>query len=141
MVAFKGSTTEGSSAEVNLIGKGTYLEGKIKTESSLRIDGRVKGSIKCENMLRIGENGSVEGDVECTNANVGGKIDGQITAKGKLVLEAKSRLVGDLKASKLVIEEGAVFDGTADMGAGKTMSSNLPKQGSAAADIPKKENE
>ena len=110
---------EGVSAELNFIGKGTVVEGNVSTESSIRIDGRIKGSLTCKNTLTIGENGEIEGDVKATNAIVGGKIKGKVIIQEKLVLEAKSSLRGELKAKKLIIDEGATFDGTSNMAAEK----------------------
>jgi cytoskeletal protein CcmA (bactofilin family) len=115
-VALKSTGSNGVSAELNFIGKGTFVEGNISTESSIRIDGKIKGSLICKNTLTIGDSGEIEGDVEATNAIVGGKIKGKVIIKEKLVLEAKSSLHGELKAKKLIIDEGAVFDGTSSMG-------------------------
>ncbi len=114
-MAFK-SNTETGSTELNFIGKGTYVNGEIITESSLRVDGKVKGKIVCKKTLTIGEGGEVEGEVQATNAIVGGKVNGKLYISQKLVLESKSSLIGELKASKLIIDEGAVFQGTSDMG-------------------------
>ncbi|MCB0283264.1 MAG: polymer-forming cytoskeletal protein [Calditrichaeota bacterium] len=114
-MALKGNAG-GNATELNFIGKGTYIEGNIKTESSLRVDGIVKGKLICKNTLTLGENGEIEGDVEAANAIIGGKIKGKILVGDKLVLESKSSLTGELKAKKLIIDEGAVFDGTSDMG-------------------------
>ncbi len=122
-MAFKSTTTESGSTELNFIGKGTVVNGEILTESSLRIDGRVKGKIICKNTLTIGETGQVEGEVEANNAIVGGKVNGKLFIKQKLVLESKSSLIGELKASKLIIDEGAVFQGTSDMGIGSSPAS------------------
>ncbi|MHB2153261.1 bactofilin family protein [Calditrichota bacterium GD2] len=116
-MAFKGSS-ESSSSELNFIGKGTVINGEIATESSLRIDGTVKGKIICKNTLTVGETGRVEGEIQANNAIIGGKIEGKVNVSQKLVLESKSSLIGELKASKLIIDEGAVFQGTSDMGAG-----------------------
>ena len=114
-MAFKTSQESGST-ELNFIGKGTIVDGEIHTESSLRIDGTVKGKIVCKNTLTVGETGKVEGEIQATNAIVGGKIQGKIFVNQKLVLESKSSLIGELKASKLIIDEGAVFQGNSDMG-------------------------
>ncbi len=121
-MAFK-TSTETASSELNFIGKGTLVKGEISTESSLRVDGTVKGKIICKNTLTIGETGRVEGEIQAANAIVGGKIQGKIHVNQKLVLESKSSLIGELKASKLIIDEGAVFQGSSDMGvAGKEFS-------------------
>ncbi len=115
-MAFKSSDSDSGSTELNFIGKGTVVNGEISTESSLRVDGRVKGKIICKNTLTVGETGQVEGEVDANNAIIGGKVNGKLFIKQKLVLESKSSLIGELKASKLIIDEGAVFQGTSDMG-------------------------
>jgi cytoskeletal protein CcmA (bactofilin family) len=114
-VAIKSSGSEGVSAELNFIGKGTVVEGNVSTESSIRVDGKIKGSLTCKNTLTIGENGEIEGDVKAVNAIIGGRVKGKVIIQEKLVLESKSSLNGELKAKKLIIDEGATFDGTSNM--------------------------
>jgi cytoskeletal protein CcmA (bactofilin family) len=114
-VAIKSSGSEGVSAELYFIGKGTVVEGNVSTESSIRIDGKIKGSLTCKNTLTIGENGEIEGDVKAVNAIIGGRVKGKVIIQEKLVLESKSSLNGELKAKKLIIDEGATFDGTSNM--------------------------
>jgi len=110
-----------STNELNFIGAGTYVEGTVETKGSLRIDGRVKGAVKAGDTLTIGSKGEISGEVHARMAVVGGKIEGDIRVDEKLVLEANSTLVGNLKAKKLVIDEGALFQGKSDMGAPKTI--------------------
>lgn len=98
-----------------LIGKGSYFEGNLKIEHSLRVDGKVKGNIRSSDSIIIGKDGEVEGEIYVKNAVVGGKIKGKLVASGKVTLESTSEFVGQLRASKLVIDEGAVFDGTSQM--------------------------
>jgi len=105
-----------SSTELNFLGGGTVVEGTIKTDNSVRVDGKLKGKLICKNTLTVGLNGEIDGEVQAKNAIVGGKIKGKVSIVEKLVLESKSVLIGELKASKLIIDEGAVFDGTSDMG-------------------------
>lgn len=105
-----------SSNELNFLGEGTYVEGTVETKGSLRIDGRVKGAIKTADTLTVGSNGVVSGEVHARVAVVGGRVEGNIQVDDKLVLEANSTLVGNLKAKKLIIDEGAVFQGKSDMG-------------------------
>ncbi len=114
-MSFKANSSEGTSTQINFIGKGTVIEGSIRTESSLRIDGKVKGTVICKNTLTIGEPGMVEGDIEAQNAVISGQIKGKVIISEKVVLESKSSLIGDLKCRKLIIDEGAVFDGYASM--------------------------
>ena len=114
-MALKNNIVESASTELNFFGGGTRLEGTIRADSSVRIDGKLKGKLQCKNTLTVGANGEIEGEVEAKNAIVGGKIKGKIIVSEKLVLESKAVLIGDLKASKLIIDEGAIFDGTSLM--------------------------
>jgi cytoskeletal protein CcmA (bactofilin family) len=107
------------SNELNFLGTGTFVEGTVETKGSLRIDGRVKGAVKTADTLTIGAKGEVYGEVQARMAIVGGKIDGNVNAEEKLVLEANSILIGNLKTKKLVIDDGAIFQGKSDMGAPK----------------------
>jgi len=99
-----------------IIGKGSSFEGTIKVQSTLRVDGKVKGSIATSDSLVVGKEGNIDGDVSVRNAIVGGKLKGKLVASGKVVLEANSVFNGELKTAKLVIDEGAVFEGSCSMG-------------------------
>lgn len=115
-MAGKINSVETGSTELNFLGSGTKVEGTVRAENSVRIDGTLKGKLICKNTLTVGVNGVIEGEVEAQNAIIGGKINGKVKVAEKLVLEAKSKLIGELKASKLIIDEGAVFEGTSSMG-------------------------
>lgn len=98
-----------------LIGKGSTIEGTLKVPSSIRIDGLIRGKIAATEALVIGKEGDVEGEVRAKNVVVGGKMAGKIFASGKVVLEARAVYHGDIKTSKIVINDGAVFEGTCSM--------------------------
>ena len=110
------NNSSSQSTELNFIGKGTHIDGNIKTDSSIHVAGSIKGKLICKNTVTISESGDVNGDIEAVNAVVGGRVKGKVVVSEKIVLEPKSSLVGELKAKKLIIDEGAVFDGTSDMG-------------------------
>lgn len=110
--------------ELNLLGEGTFLEGKIKSKGSIRIDGKLKGSIVTADVLTIGSKGFVSGEVEAREAILGGKIEGNIKAIEKLVLEPNSILIGNIETKKLIIDEGAIFQGKANMGLTASNSDN-----------------
>jgi cytoskeletal protein CcmA (bactofilin family) len=115
-LAIKGNSIESSSTDLNFLGRGTVIEGTIRADNSVRVDGVLKGKLVCKNTLTVGMNGELEGEIEAKNAIIGGKLKGKINVAEKLVLESKSSLIGELRASKLIIEEGAVFEGTSSMG-------------------------
>ena len=101
--------------ELNLIGAGTVVDGKIRSQGSVRIDGKVVGEIVASESLAVGETGEVEGNVTAKNVTVGGKIRGSISAGEKIVFEGKAVVRGDVRAAKLVVDEGCVFDGKVSM--------------------------
>jgi cytoskeletal protein CcmA (bactofilin family) len=98
-----------------IIGKGSVVDGTVKVQSSLRVDGRIKGQVTTTDSLVIGKEGEIEGEIRVKNAIVGGRVKGKVFASGKVVLEAKSSFHGELKTSKLVIDEGAIFEGVCSM--------------------------
>jgi len=101
--------------QVNIISHGSRFEGKITSSGSLRVDGQVTGDVTLTGDLVIGANGEINGNVDAQTATVGGKITGNINVKNKLIMENKARIKGDIRASKLVIDEGAIFDGKCEM--------------------------
>ncbi len=101
--------------DLTLIAANTSFEGKIKTEGSIRIDGKFVGDINAKANAAIGQTGSIDGTLSARNITIAGKISGSVTATEKLVLEAKSVMQGDIRATKLVVDEGAIFDGKCDM--------------------------
>lgn len=102
---------------LNRIVEGTVIEGEIKSDSNIRIDGVVKGTITTKGRLVVGPTGNIEGEVICSNADVEGVINGKITVNDLLSLKATARLTGDIITKKLAIEPGATFSGSCNMGA------------------------
>ncbi|GAB4368638.1 MAG: polymer-forming cytoskeletal protein [Calditrichia bacterium] len=111
-----GSATK-TSNELNFLGEGTYVEGIVETTGSLRVDGKIKGSVKTGDTLTIGASGLVSGEVHARSLILGGTIEGNVRVDEKIVLESKSTLIGNIKTKNLVIDEGAIFQGKSDMGA------------------------
>ena len=103
--------TESAASELNLVAAGTVFEGKLRTPGSIRIDGKIIGEVTATQNIAVGNSGEVEGNITAKNVTIGGKSKGLAVAQEKLVLETKAVVRGDIRAAKLVIEEGAVFDG------------------------------
>ncbi len=103
-------------SDVNtLIGEGCVFEGNLNLSTATRIDGKVKGNIRSEGMLIIGESGSVEGDINCSEILIHGMVNGNIEAR-RIELKKGATLNGDVKTDVFVIEEGAVYNGHCSMG-------------------------
>jgi len=101
--------------ELNLIAAGTVVEGKIRSQGSVRVDGKVVGEVAASESLAVGVTGEIEGNVSAKNVTVGGKIRGSINAAEKVVFEGRSSVRGDIRATRLVIDEGCIFDGRVTM--------------------------
>lgn len=115
------------SNELNLIGPGTVIEGKLRSRGNIRIDGKVVGELYASETISVGLTGEIEGLVSAKNVSVGGKVKGSINAQEKLVFENKAVVQGDIKAAKLVIDEGAIFDGKCSMTNAKP-TAQVPEQ-------------
>ena len=112
--------------ELNLITGGTVFEGKLRTPGSIRIDGKVVGEITATQNVSLGSAGDIDGNVSARNVTIGGKLKGTIVAQEKLVFESKAVVRGDIKAAKLVVDEGAVFDGKCVMAEMKPVAGTPP---------------
>lgn len=108
------------SPQINMVGEGAVVEGTLNAGSDIRIRGKVVGKLNVEGRAIVAQEGEVNGDLVATNADVAGTVHGQIDVSGTLVLKATAQVTADIKTSRLVVEEGAVFDGKCKMG-GKTM--------------------
>ena len=99
-----------------LIGSGTTLKGDISSNSDLRIDGTIIGNIKSNSKIIIGSTGSVEGDIEGNQADITGKVQGNIKIKDLLQLKGECIIHGNITAGKLQVEPTATFNGQCHMG-------------------------
>ena len=99
-----------------LIGAGTTLKGDISSNSDLRIDGTIIGNINSSAKVVIGANGVVEGDIFGNQADIIGKVTGNIKSKDLLQLRGDCTVTGNLYAGKLQIEPSATFNGQCHMG-------------------------
>ena len=106
----------GDSEEITIISNGVKIECKISSSGSIRLDGIIQGDINCQGNVTIGELGEVYGKVDGQSITIGGKVQGIISSKEKLILESKANLKGDVFTKILVVEAGARFDGKSNMG-------------------------
>lgn len=101
----------------NVIGKGTVLEGNIETFGNIRIEGKIIGNVKSKSKIALGSSSHIDGNVIAQNADIEGEVKGRIEISDLLVLKATATVHGDIITGKLVVEPGAVFNGSCKMGA------------------------
>jgi len=99
----------------NLISAGTVVKGDIEAMGDIRIDGKVIGTLKSNGKVVIGQQGVVEGDIVCKNADISGNAKGTVRVEELTSLKATSRLEVELFTKQLFIEVGAIFTGKCDM--------------------------
>jgi cytoskeletal protein CcmA (bactofilin family) len=101
----------------NTIGKGTFLEGNIETYGNIRVEGQVVGNVKSKSKVALGTSSHVNGNIIAQNADIEGEVKGRLEVSELLVLKATAVINGDIVTGKLVVEPGAVFNGSCKMGA------------------------
>lgn len=102
--------------QINLVGKGTVFEGTVRAENDVRASGQVIGTLRVQGKAMIAESGSVDGEIIATNADVAGRVQGDIEIEERLVLKSTARVEGNIETDRLVVEEGAQFTGECTMG-------------------------
>jgi cytoskeletal protein CcmA (bactofilin family) len=103
------------SATKNILSADVEIKGSIKFTNELIIDGKVEGEIVSSGSLTVGENAEIRGEIKTKSVSVLGKVHGNITVDERCELRARAVLMGDLKAARLVIEEGATFVGKSEV--------------------------
>jgi len=99
----------------NLLSADVEIKGSIKFQNELVIDGKVEGEITSAGVLTVGENAEIRGEIKTKSVTVLGKVHGNITVEERCELKGRAVLQGDLKAARLVIEDGATFVGKSEV--------------------------
>ena len=119
------------------IGKSVVFDGELTSDEDLKFDGTLKGHLHIRNAnLTIGDGATVEADVRARQVIVQGTVQGSIAAGERIELAASSKVTGSLSAERVVIADGARFNGSVDMGR-RTIASKMAqyKSGQPAARV------
>jgi cytoskeletal protein CcmA (bactofilin family) len=117
-----------ASPSKNLLNTDVEIKGNIKFSGELTFDGKLEGDVQTEGALHLGDNANVNGNINAQAVIVRGKVNGNITAKEKVEIKARTELFGDIRAAKLVIEEGVTFVGKIDVNPNKVSPSAPPNR-------------
>ncbi|PWJ45021.1 cytoskeletal protein CcmA (bactofilin family) [Sediminitomix flava] len=104
------------SQSTNQIAKGTKITGDIETSGIFRLDGELKGNILSKSKVAMGPGSVVEGDLVAKNAEIEGEVKGKVIVEELLVLKPSAVVHGNIQATKMIMESGAQFNGTCQMG-------------------------
>ena len=116
---------------VTIVGSEAHFNGTMMVRGSLRVEGEVEGNINEAQTVIIGKGGSVQGDIRAERVVVGGSVTGDVFATEQLELIAGGRIIGAIRTKKLLIEEGAVFEGQCGRGP-EALEERIPVNGAAA---------
>jgi cytoskeletal protein CcmA (bactofilin family) len=114
------------------LGKNVTVKGQIFAREDLTIDGEVEGTVECqEHRLTIGPNARVQAGLKAREIIIQGSIQGNVDASDKIDIKKEAKLVGDIKTSRIVIEDGAYFKGSIDISKGTPVKGPQQTQSSS----------
>lgn len=120
----------------NVLNSDVEIKGNLKFAGELTFDGKLEGEIQTDGILNLGDSAVVNGAINAQSVVVRGKINGNINAKEKIEIKAKTELFGDIRAAKLVIEEGVTFVGKTEVNPNKVSPTATPSRPAEAPKIP-----
>lgn len=109
------SESHGNQPVINIISDGTVINGEIVTENDFRISGRVLGKLEVKGKCIVTNSGSINGELRAKDADISGKTEGNLIIGNKLFLRSSAHVIGDIYTKSLLIEEGAIFEGSCHM--------------------------
>ena len=128
------STTAGQSK--NVLNSDVEIKGNLKFSGELTFDGKLEGEIQTDGILNLGDSAVINGNINAQSVVVRGKINGNVSAKEKIEIKAKTELFGDIRATKLVIEEGVTFVGKTEVNPNKVSPGSAPVRPGEAPKLP-----
>ncbi len=111
--------TPNNNSTKNVLNSDVEIKGNLKFSGELTFEGKLDGEIHTDGTLHLGDTAVVNGTINAGSVIVRGKINGNIIAKDKIDIKSKTELFGDIRASKLVIEEGITFVGKTEVNPNK----------------------
>ncbi len=126
------STTPSANSK-NILNSDVEITGTLKFTGELTFDGKLNGDITSEGILNLGDNAVVKGNLNVNSVVLRGKINGNVTAKERIEIKAKTELFGDIRSAKLAIEEGVTFEGKTEVNPSKVAPVTPPQPLSGGA--------
>src|SRR5450631_4082175 len=103
----------------NVLNSDVEIKGSIKFAGELTFEGKLDGDVNTEGTLTLGDSAVIDGNISAQTVVVRGKVNGNINAKEKIEIKAKAEVFGDIRATKLAIEEGVTFVGKTEVNPNK----------------------
>ena len=116
-----------------ILGPDASFKGELSFEKGMRLMGRFEGKVNTPGRLHITREAKMAADVEAGGIVVEGEVQGNLSANDRIELKNSARYEGDLRASKLVVDEGAIFNGHVSVGPDHAKGTRPPQQGGGGA--------
>jgi cytoskeletal protein CcmA (bactofilin family) len=97
------------------IGRSMHINGEIRTDEELLVDGEVEGLLESRSLLTVGPNGKVKADIKAREVVIYGSVQGDVEVTEKIAIREQGSLVGNIKTSGISIDDGAYFKGSIDI--------------------------
>ena len=111
---------------VSIIGPGMKVVGDCSSDGTIRVEGRVEGSVAASKSVVVGKDGMVKGDISTQDAIIAGKVSGSVSAESRIELQSTCRVEGDIRSRRVKLDEGGQVDGQLHMGASGSSASPKP---------------
>jgi cytoskeletal protein CcmA (bactofilin family) len=125
-----------NNASKNVLNSDVEIKGNIKFAGELAFDGKLDGEIHTDGALTLGDGAIINGNISAQSVVVRGKVNGNISAREKIDIKSKAELFGDIRATKLVIEEGVTYVGKTEVNPNKVSPTAPPVRPTDGAKIP-----
>jgi cytoskeletal protein CcmA (bactofilin family) len=125
----------------NVLASDVEIKGNLKFTGELAFEGKLDGEIQTDGLLSLGDSAVINGNINAQSVVVRGKVNGNINAKEKIEIKAKAEVFGDIRATKLAIEEGVTFVGKTEVNPNKvapTATAPRPVELPKAPELPKR---
>jgi len=119
-------STTASPTSKNILSSDVEVKGNLKFSGELTFEGKLDGEIQTDGVLNLGDSAVINGNITAQNVVVRGKVNGNVTAREKIEIKTKTELFGDIRAAKLVVEEGVTFVGKTEVNPNKITATPVP---------------
>jgi len=103
--------TPSANSSVTLVAKTSHVDGEIKGAGEVRIEGTVKGKIDCSAAVIVAQGGTVEAELRAETTTIAGTLKGDAFISQRIELTSTARVKGDIRSPRILIREGAIFEG------------------------------
>jgi|LauGreDrversion4_2_1035121.scaffolds.fasta_scaffold57222_3 cytoskeletal protein CcmA (bactofilin family) len=120
----KSTSTTFNPNTLNIVNSGTQITGDVNSDGDIRVNGTIKGYLTSKARIVLGPTAIVDGDIKAQNIEIEGEVNGNVFATELLTIKATAKISGDVVSNKLIIEAGAIFNGTSKMNKPKEATLN-----------------